>query len=133
MDADPVPGSSGAPAEPPPVWDAAAAQSATDTAFGAMQAFVHTNPDGSPLDATEWFAGLAAYLSLTAQRAYYGTDPALVPAHRVTGVVARADSTPYLALVDAGTDVGTYSLLLSRTGAESGWSVERIEPPAGVK
>jgi hypothetical protein len=113
---------------PSPVWNDVAARAATDTAFAAMQAFVQTGRDPAT-----WFGELAPYLTATAQAAYYGTNPTQVPAHTVTGAYAHPADTAYLALVDVGTDVGAYSLLLSREGADSGWLVERITPPAGVR
>ncbi|GGO94016.1 hypothetical protein GCM10011584_34050 [Nocardioides phosphati] len=85
------------------------------------------------LDYDTWWDGLAPYLSASAQQAYSMTDPANVPASKVTGPSALAPSeSDYLANVEVPTNVGTYTVLLSRLDGGSRWLVERLTPPEGL-
>lgn len=53
-----------------------------------------------------------------------------VPAREVRGEGEVVDdSSPYLASIEVKTDVGTYAVLLARTGQDAPWRAERIEPP----
>jgi hypothetical protein len=84
------------------------------------------------VSAEAWFANLAPFLSLEAQQDYLGTDPELVPVDQLQG---RAQLQPpvsdFLATVTQDTDVGVYTVLLSRTD-DGQWQVESITPPDGV-
>lgn len=110
-----------------PVPTSVPRSAAVDITRDALRAFGdHT------LDADAWFAALAPYLSQAAQQAYVGTDPTLVPVHRLDGpTVLEPWVSDYLATVTQGTDVGAYTVLLSRNDAGN-WQVETIIPPAGV-
>ena len=105
---------------------------AVDLAQRAMTAFARPT-----VAADTWFNDLAPLMTPEARSAYYGTDPAEVPAHAVTGP-ARAETSPsayssaYLAYVTVPTDVGDYRVLLSREGGDAGWLVETLTPPDGV-
>lgn len=79
------------------------------------------------LSAQEWMAGLAPFLSEQAMSDYAGTDPANVPATRVTGPV-RVMPQPSDRLAGCGvpTDAGEYQVLLSRLPERPDWRVERI-------
>ena len=118
--------------QPPPVMptqDAISDAAAVDLAQRAMNAFARP-----ALDADLWFTELAPLLTPDARSAYYGTNPAEVPPHAVTGP-GRAENSPsaFLAYVVVPTDVGDYRLLLSREGGDTGWLVEELTPPAGVR
>lgn len=106
-----------------PTWTAADARDASAAALVAMRAFAG---GGSP---EEWYEKLAGRLTATGQAAFYGTDPAQVPVHRVDAVTVTSPS-PYLVEAVVGTDVGPYRVLLVREGARRPWLVERIEPAA---
>ena len=82
--------------------------------------------------ADAWFANLAPFLSLEAQQDYLGTDPELVPVDQLQGrAQLQAPVSDFLATVTQDTDVGVYTVLLSR--ADDGqWQVESITPPDGV-
>lgn len=113
---------------PSPTWDPASEVEAVRVATGALTAFAR--PD---LDEQTWWTGLAPYLSPTAALAYQGTDPANVPARALTGAgQLEGESTPYLARARFPTDVGMYTVLVSRDGAGAGWVVEAITPTAEV-
>jgi hypothetical protein len=110
----------------PPMWDQAAAGSATQVGLDAMRAFAR--PD---LDADAWYDQLAGYLTPAGQQAFYGTDPAAIEPREVLGTVLRERGpSAYLAEVTAFTDAGDYRLLLVRGGAGEPWKVERLEPVA---
>jgi len=115
--------------EPYPTWDAETRRAARRAAHTAMVRFAR--PDRS---AAAWWSGLAPLLSAGAAVAYHGTDPANVPARRVTGGgELGARSSPYLARVRVPTDVGGYTVLLSRAGEDSPWLVERLTPPRALR
>lgn len=102
---------------------AAARRQATDT----MR--VYAQPD---LGANAWWADVSPHLSAAAQTAYAGTDPAVIPARRITGpATVTPASLPALARVAVPTDAGIYLVLLSRTPGQQ-WVVERITPPERV-
>ena len=119
------------PLPPSPTWDAAAAADSARVAASAMNAFAR--PD---LDAATWWQQLRPWLTEAAASAYQDTDPVNVPARAVVGepvpgnagTAAGADS-PYLATVAVPTDVGDYTVLLSRAGDGATWLVERLTPP----
>lgn len=114
--------------EVPPTWDDASRVSARDLAQDVMDAFVATDvpPD-------QWWAGVSVLLSPQAQMDYRYVDPANVPAQSVTGDPVLVDeSSAYIANVEIATDVGTYTVILSRIDANAPWVGERITPPDGV-
>ncbi len=114
------------PPERVPTWDAASRASAAAAAERAMRSFARPR-----LDAARWWAQLEPLLSPAAALAYQGTDPANVPARKVTGKPVLVDeSSAYLARVKVPTDAGRYVVLLAREGAGEPWLVERITPPA---
>jgi hypothetical protein len=122
-DGTPIP-----PGEPDPVWDDASRAAAVAAATGAVAAFAR--PD---LPYERWWAELAPALSVQAQMDYQYVDPINVPARAVTGPAVLVDeASASVAGVQVPTDVGPYTLTLSRDGAEAGWLVERITPPEGV-
>lgn len=122
-------GMSSQPAPVPPTQDASSSATAVDLAQRAMTAFARPT-----VDAEAWFTDLAPLLTPAARSAYVGTDPAEVPAHTVTGP-GRAEDSPsaFLAYVTVPTDVGDYRLLLSRESGDTGWLVETITAPDGVR
>ena len=80
--------------------------------------------------ADRWMKDLEPYLSAQAQQDYQGTDPANVPARKVTGraTVVATDSAR-LARVHVPTNAGVYLVVLSRSPSDPTWRVERITPP----
>ncbi|WP_336922897.1 hypothetical protein [Aquipuribacter sp. SD81] len=108
-----------------PTWDAATGDAAVRAAISAVTAY------GADADADEWWGGLAPLLSPSAQAAYAATDPTNVPIGLVRYGVLSAEEPPsvFVVEVDVGTDVGVYTLLMSRAGAGEPWLVERFVPP----
>ena len=118
-----------APAAPgQPTQDVSSTAAAVAAAQEAMTVFARPT-----IDPGTWFADLAPLLTPEARSAYYGTDPANVPAHAITAP-GRAEASPsaYLAHVTVPTDVGDYRVLLSRQDGSTGWLVETLTPPDGV-
>jgi hypothetical protein len=114
--------------EVPPVWDEASRAAARELALAVMSAFVAT--DGT---ADQWWDGLSVLLSPQAQMDYSFVDPENVPARAVTGDPVLVDeSSAYIAYVEVSTDVGNYTVILSRIDANAPWVGERITPPEGV-
>ena len=112
-----------------PTWDAASRAAVTAAAATALTAFAR--PD---LSYEQWWTALRPHLSAPAQVDYAYVDPASVPAKDVTGAAQIVDeSSAYVAQVQVPTDVGIYTLVLSRADADAAWLTERITPPAGVK
>ena len=117
------------PAPVMPTQDATSSAAAVDLAQRTMAAFARPT-----LGAAAWFADLAPLLTPAARSAYVGTDPAEVPVRAVTGPgVAEPSPSVFLAYVVVPTDVGVYRLLLSREGGDTGWLVETITAPDGVR
>ena len=111
-----------------PTWDDASRTSARDLAQDVRDAFVATD-----LPPDQWWEGLSVLLSPQAQMDYSYVDPANVPAQSVTGDPVLVDeSSAYIANVEIPTDVGTYTVILSRIDANAPWVGERITPPDGV-
>ena len=80
--------------------------------------------------AGEWWREFSAFLTPQAIADYTGTDPANVPAHRVTGPgrVIGTDSD-LLARIQVPTDAGSYLVLLVRSPEVPDWRVDRLLPP----
>ena len=111
-----------------PQWDADSRATALRAAEAVMSAFAR--PD---LSHDQWWTGLEPLLSAQARIDYAYVDPANVPATQVTGTAELAEeSSAYIARVQVPTDIGTYTLILSRADAEAGWLAERITPPEEV-
>lgn len=128
-----------------PEWDPASRQQAEAAGDAVMRAFVRPAPgtDGDAETAVieaGWWETLAPLLTPDAQDAYFYVDPAEVPATAVTGPAAlvepgadgRPGTTAFLATVQVPTDVGTYNVLLARTGGGAPWLAERITPPEAL-
>lgn len=111
-----------------PTWDDASRQAATRAAVTAMTAFAR--PD---VTFDTWWAQLSPLLTQQAQQDYSYVDPANVAAHAVTGAAKLVDeSSAYVASVQVPTDVGTYTLVLTRADAGAPWLTSRFTPPEGV-
>jgi hypothetical protein len=116
------------PAGAEPVWDADARSAAAASAVAVVTAFCH-----SGLAPTDWWTALAPALSEQAQIDYQYVDPANVPAATVTGAGVLTDGTsPVVAVVQVPTDLGTFTVTLTRAGAGAPWLAERITPPEGI-
>jgi hypothetical protein len=113
----------------PAMWDAASERAAVSAAVAALHAFTdHTRA------ALAWWRQLQPLLSQPAAVAYTGTDPHHIPTVTITGPGKLSPGTSaYLAEVTVPTSGGTWTVLLSRTGQDSPWLVERFTLPAGSK
>lgn len=112
-------------AHPVPSWDRASRAAALRAATRVMRAFARPR-----VPEARWWADLAPLLSTQAQLDYAGTDPASVPASRLTGR-ARVAQVPSVRVVrvQVPTNAGTYTVTLSRRDAASAWLAERLAPP----
>lgn len=82
------------------------------------------------MPAKKWWDELSPLLSAQARTDYAYTDPANVPATKVTGKPSLADlDSVHVRIVQVPTDAGTYSITLSRSELDPDWVVERIAPP----
>lgn len=115
-----------APTEPvEATWDDAVRQAARDAARATMTAFAATD---KAEDA--WWAGLEPLLTPQARPVYQDVDPRLVPVTEVTGEPKVTDETStLLAEVAVPTDVGRYTVLLTRADGAAPWLAEQIRPP----
>ncbi|RJF44916.1 hypothetical protein D4740_01815 [Actinomyces sp. 2119] len=112
----------------PAAWDDASRTAVVDAAGAAMRAFAR--PD---LDQASWWAAIEPMLTPEAQQDYAYVLASNIPVRQVVGSPTLADDTSaYLALVEVPTDVGTYTLTLTRTDAASPWLVSRLDPPEGA-
>ncbi len=111
--------------QPVPTWDAASRAGAIDAAKAALTAFARPR-----LDYDTWWAGLEPLLTPEAAQDYAYVDPANVPVTAVTGTGRVVGSTSaYVARVAFGTDVGTYTVVVSRADGAAPWLTSRITPP----
>ncbi|WP_188484789.1 hypothetical protein [Cellulomonas carbonis] len=111
-----------------PSWDEVDRAAAISVAVQAVTLFAR--PD-QPYE--QWWSDLAPLMSVQAQMDYQYVDPTNVPVRAVTGEgVLIDDASASVAGVQVPTDVGPYTVLLSRTGEASPWLVERISPPESV-
>lgn len=114
--------------EPPagasPTWDRASREDAAATAVEVMTAFARPE-----LQQGRWWRDLAPMLTPSARTTYQYVAVENVPAREVRGEGEVVDdSSPYLTSIEVKTDVGTYTVLLARTGQDAPWLAERIEP-----
>lgn len=108
-----------------PEWDTQSRAAAAAAGEEVMRAFAR--PD---LDHESWWAALEPLLSSEAQADYAYVDPANIPAREVTAEPSvREDTSAYIAHVTVPTDIGEYTVLLSRQDANAPWLAERITPP----
>lgn len=117
-----------APAEPVEArWDKAVRQAARDAALATMTAFAAKDQAGDA-----WWDGLKPLLTPQAQPVYQDVDPRLVPVTEVTGEPEVTDETStLLAEVAVPTDIGAYTVLLTRVDGAAPWLAEQIRPPEG--
>lgn len=109
-----------------PSWDAASRASALAAAETVMRAFAR--PRKGTADA--WWARLEPLLTPDAAQDYAWVDPANVPVGVVRDGARIVDATSAaVARVEVPTDVGPYTVILSRTDADSAWLASRITPP----
>lgn len=82
------------------------------------------------VDATTWIDGLYPYLTQSGGAAYEGTDPAKVPVRYVTGTGAVVEgATVYALIVRIPTDIGDYTISLTRQRPTDPWLADRVTPP----
>lgn len=113
---------------PPPAWDRLSRLAAADAATRVVRTFARP---GMP--AQRWFRDLSPLLSPAAAQDFAGTDPARVPAHGVTGAASLLPSSSgYIARVAVPSDVGRYTVTLSRQQQSGPWLAERLQPPPGT-
>jgi len=117
-----------APGEPvEATWDDAVRTAARDAARATMLAFAATDQT-----AAAWWDGLKPLLTPQAQPVYQDVDPRLVPVTEVTGDPKVTDETStLLAEVAVPTDIGPYTVLLTRADGAAPWLAEQIRPPEG--
>jgi hypothetical protein len=117
-----------APSEPvEATWDDAVRTAARDAARATMLAFAATDQT-----AAAWWDGLMPLLTPQARPVYQDVDPRLVPVTEVTGDPKVTDETStLLAEVAVPTDVGPYTVLLTRADGAAPWLAEQIRPPEG--
>jgi hypothetical protein len=117
-----------APSEPvEATWDDAVRTAARDAARATMTAFAATDRT-----ADVWWDGLEPLLTPQAQPVYQDVDPRLVPVTEVTGEPKLTDETStLLAEVAVPTDIGAYTVLLTRADGAAPWLAEQIRPPEG--
>ena len=111
-----------------PTWTDESRAQAVAAAEAAMTAFARPqmNPD-------EWWAELQPLLSRQAGQDYAYVVPSSVPASKVTGAGSITDdASAYVAVVSVPTDVGPYTVVLSRTDGAARWLADRITPPEGI-
>lgn len=98
---------------------------ATDVAVAAMEAFARPT-----MTEQEWWADFRNFLTTQAVLDFTYTDPAEVPAHRVTGPARVIDSPgDTLARIQVPTDIGSYLVILTRSPELPQWRVDRLLPP----
>ncbi len=108
-----------------PTWDATSRAAGVAAAEAVVRAFADTAGGRE-----RWWEGFAPLLSEQAQRDYAYVDPAAVPVQEVTGPGELVDDTSaYVARVEVPTDVGPYTVVLSRSAAAGPWLTERLVPP----
>jgi hypothetical protein len=117
-----------APSEPvEATWDDTVRQAARDAARATMTAFVATDKT-----ADAWWDELEPLLTPQARPVYQDVDPRLVPVTQVTGEPEVTDETStLLAEVAVPTDIGPYTVLLTRADGAAPWLAEQIRPPEG--
>lgn len=82
------------------------------------------------VDAATWINGLYPYLTQSGGAAYEGTDPAQVPVHKVTGTGTVVEgATAYALIVRVPTDIGDYTISLTRQKLTDRWLADRVTPP----
>lgn len=108
-------------------WDDTVRTAALDAARATMTAFAATDQD-----ADAWWDGLEPLLTPQARPVYQDVDPRLVPVTQVTGDPEVTDETStLLAEVAVPTDIGPYTVLLTRADGAAPWLAEQIRPPEG--
>lgn len=117
-----------APSEPvEATWDETVRAAARDAARATIIAFAETDQG-----ANAWWDGLKPLLTPQARPVYQDVDPRLVPVTEVTGDPEVTDETStLLAEVAVPTDIGPYTVLLTRADGAAPWLAEQIRPPEG--
>jgi hypothetical protein len=117
-----------APSEPvEAAWNDAVRTAARDAARATMTAFAATDRT-----AAAWWDELKPLLTPQARPIYQDVDPRLVPVTEVTGEPKVTDETStLLAEVAVPTDIGAYTVLLTRADGAAPWLAEQIRPPEG--
>lgn len=111
--------------QPVPSWDQAAREAVVEAAEAALTAFARPH-----LDYETWWAELEPLLTPQAAEDYAYVDPANVPVTAVTGPGQLVDDTSaYVARVEVPTDVGPYTVIVSRADGAAPWLTTRITPP----
>lgn len=104
---------------------AADEEAAVERARAFLTAFADTDqPEAA------WWAGLQQHLTEDATLEYAYVDPASVPVTDVGRArLLRQGASASLVEVTVRTDVGAYTLTLTRLAAEDPWLVARADPP----
>ncbi|GAB3868549.1 hypothetical protein GCM10028801_44660 [Nocardioides maradonensis] len=106
----------------------------TDAVSAARTVF--TTWDQPTLDYGTWWTQLQPLLSPAGQQAYAGTDPANIPALKITGPYRLDPKAPddpaTTALVHVQTDRGPFALFMEHAGPGQPWYLLQIEFPPGI-
>lgn len=114
---------------PVATWSDAERAAVIEAADAAMTAFARPG-----LDQDTWWSELSPRLTPQARTDYAYVQASAVPATRVTGSGTITDDTSAMvAHVAVPTDVGSYTLILTRLDGASPWLVARFTPPEGVR
>jgi hypothetical protein len=107
-------------------WDDASKAAALATATKAMALYARPTAP-----AVTWMQDLGQLMTPQAAADYQDTDPAAIPATRITGPAQlKADpGNGYGCHALIPTDAGTYDIQLLRSAADAPWQVNRITPP----
>jgi hypothetical protein len=107
-------------------WDDASKAAALATATKAMATYARPTAP-----AAAWIQELGQLTTPQAAADYQDTDPADIPATRITGPAQlKADpGNGYGCHALIPTDAGTYDVQLLRSAANAPWQVNRITPP----
>lgn len=107
-------------------WDQASRTAALATATKAMALYARPKAP-----AAAWIQDLGQLMTPQAAADYQDTDPAGIPATRITGTgQLRIDpGNGYGCHAVVPTDAGDYDVQLLRTAAGAPWQVNRITPP----
>lgn len=119
------------PIVPAPVatWSDDARAAVIAAGVDAMTAF--TRPG---TDRRTWWDTLSPLLTPQARADYAYVSPETIPASRVIGNgVITDDTSAMVAHVEVPTDVGVYTVVLTRYDGSSPWLAARFTPPEGVR
>jgi len=107
-----------------------AAQQASAVAVADQLMAAYARPTLTP---AAWLAGISGYLTTQTAAAYQYTDPAQVPVSAITGAGTAQEDADYIsnATVVVPTNIGPYTVQLTRPDVSASWRVNVIVDPGG--